>query len=121
MGYFLSPKDESLRPAYFTPWGFIHLRSGILMYLFFSLLRMDTVSNFALSLTIHTLYEIKDIFIMRYTVENSIGDTIMFVAGFWLAWVFLEGTPVDWNKRVFLLLGILTLINACIYRVEDLG
>ena len=121
MSYLFARNDEKLRPAYFTPWGFIHFCSGILLYLFFSLLRMDTMSNFALSLTIHTLHEIIDIYIRRYTVENSIGDTITFIAGFWLAWVFFKRTPLAFNERMFLLLGFLTAINASIYYIEDLG
>lgn len=116
---FVGSRDERARPAYFTPWASIHLRSGILMYLFFSILKLPPMQNFAVSLTLHTIYELKDIFIKRYTVENSIGDTIAFMVGFWISAMILEGMPM--KKELFLFIGMLTLMSVCIYEVESLG
>ena len=86
--------------ALFTPWTFIHIWSGIVLYLIFKNLWKKTLSDVALGIIVvagHTLYEFKDTktyyssksgsspnTIWNNTFINSIGDTIGCIIGVYI-------------------------------------
>jgi len=86
--------------ALFTPWTFIHIWSGIVLYLIFKYLWKKTLSDVALGVivvVVHTLYEFKDTktyynsksgsspnTIWNNTFINSIGDTIGCIIGVYI-------------------------------------
>ena len=99
MGFnLLSIKDTSKSNAFITPWSFIHLLSGGLIYLYLKYIyvNISIVKSFIIMIILHTLYEIND---LRYhfkkkkernywddnSLINSLGDTICAIIGFLIA------------------------------------
>lgn len=111
--------DTHRRPAVFTPWSAIHFRSGILLYLLFRILNLPIGANFAATMVVHTIYEFKDFFIKKYTMANSIGDTISCALGFGFGVLFLHA--FDRTKTLFVFLGLLTLMSTLTFELTNLG
>ena len=78
-------KDTLASNKFITPWSFIHFMSGVVMY------RLNP--NIYLGLFLHTLYELKDIYMSTRvknknidgwgndSILNSLGDTLFFWIG----------------------------------------
>ena len=102
----LFPKDSTTDPALFTPWSIMHFGSGFYLYLFLYLYTTNSLkTNFYIMLIIHTIYELKDLYITYFmgikpgdvslagliansSFYNSIGDTISSILGFYVAYLF---------------------------------
>ena len=108
-------QDINKRCCYFTPFSFIHILSGIALNLVFKNLYPNLRYKFYYALTIHTIYELMDIY-KNYnisgpfytnkrdynkenTLGNSVGDTFAFVLGYY------TGTFV--NDPIFILIYLL--------------
>ena len=95
---------KSHNEALFTPWTFIHIWSGIVLYLIIKALWKKTLPDLSIgimALVIHTLYEFKDTktyynkqsgtspnTIWNNTFLNSIGDTIGCIIGVYMGVYF---------------------------------
>ena len=115
-------------PAWFSRWSIIHVLSGVALEAGSRHLTFN--KGLALTLFIHTLYELKDMLVSYYTigrntydhgwrdnsVQNSIGDTLAVVCGFCLSRMYLQGVP----RRVLVLIYALAVLVEY-NRLEDAG
>lgn len=92
---FVDYRDTRSRPAFFTPWTFMHASVGLLGFLIFRELtpHAPVWKGFAVFFAIHLAYELKDFYFsyltpdkdtQKYTNswENSIGDQLAACIGF---------------------------------------
>ena len=94
--------DSKKDPTLITSWFLIHLLSGIiLMYIFYIYFNIDIWIATIIVLGLHTLYEIKDLFInplfypdtnikTNHSILNSIGDTIGCIIGILIVIFFIK-------------------------------
>jgi hypothetical protein len=84
--------------SFITPWSFIHMLTGILIYFYIKIIipNISVLNAFLIMIVLHTLYEIKDLFYYLNFVKNpsdwndssllnSCGDTIFAIIGFYFA------------------------------------
>jgi len=106
--------DSKKDPTLITSWFLVHLLSGIiLMYIFYIYFNIDIWIATLIVLGLHTLYEIKDLFInplfypdtnikKNHSILNSIGDTIGCIIGILIVIFFIKNK----NNTLFLSLVI---------------
>lgn len=71
MSLYRKGKECRKDPAYFTPWSFVHFLGGMAM----------SDLPFEVAFGLHTAYEIFDVAIKDFSIQNSLGDTLAFVVG----------------------------------------
>ena len=120
--------DTIQKPSLITPWSFVHFLAGGLIYLYlkFFFKNISITTAFIVMIVIHTLYEIKDLFLYfkitkktqwnDNSLTNSIGDTLCAIIGFFIATQVHEvNLPL---LLVFTLIYISTAILLFIYKLD---
>ena len=90
--------DTYKTQSFITPWSFMHLLSGALIYFYIKIIvpNINILNVFLIMIILHTLYEIKDLFYYFKFIKNpsewnnnsllnSCGDTIFAIIGFYFA------------------------------------
>ena len=78
-------EDTKDHPSIITPWAIIHVIAGIVFAVITR--NVEIKRAFALFFSLHTIYEIKDVYFIDYqknSIHNSIGDQISGVCGFFV-------------------------------------
>ena len=109
-------RDRIRDPRLITPFSFVHFLSGIWLTSLFRTIFPRMKDVFWVTLAIHTLYELKDIYVsyvIKYVSDktdnsfyNSIGDTIAFILGY----VAYKYYPTDLTT-----ISIVFAVTACIF------
>lgn len=94
---YISNIDTIKNPSLITPWSTVHFLSGCYLFAFGEIWTKNILINFSIGIIIHTLYEIKDIYMSsncsniknwkHNSLWNSFGDTICFALGFLMIYV----------------------------------
>jgi hypothetical protein len=124
-------QDDLNNPTLFTPWSLIHMLCGSVFMANFNYFNINKVNSILILLIFHTLYEVKDyyyshiyedehnIFTKWFTNNssfNSIGDTIAFIVGIFMA------INSNYSKGELIFITILYLILSYLYYIiEYLG
>ena len=117
--------DVVKKPAFITPWTFVHFISGIFTYMILEkFVTKDIWINFYIFLFLHVGYEIKDLlYYMNYnkiikdsywannSLQNSIGDVLFSTFGFLLAICFKSVTNGKFYLCGFFLLIVFIIFN----------
>ena len=95
---FISDDDTVKNSGFITPWAFIHLLSGLIIYLYLKFIFRDIsiIIAFMIMIVIHTIYELYDLlyyfkitknntYWANNSLVNSIGDTVFAIIGFFIA------------------------------------
>tara|TARA_B110001450_G_scaffold144420_1_gene135059 strand:- start:4 stop:390 length:387 start_codon:yes stop_codon:yes gene_type:complete len=112
-------RDTNKRCCYITPFSLIHILSGVALNLVFKKLHPNLRYKFYYALTIHTIYELKDMYInyktdgpfytnkwaykKSNTLGNSIGDTFAFILGYYIG--------IYVNDPIFILIYLLSAVT----------
>lgn len=108
--FYVSNSDTVTTPSLFTPWSFVHFICGCYLYSFGEYFTNKVSYNFLIGILIHTIYELNSIHILysnnkistwdNNSIQNSIGDTISFILGFFL----IHAGKLNTNYKHFILL-----------------
>lgn len=128
-----SISDEMETPSMCTPWTFIHILSGILMYMYVKYMfhGISDIYAFIIVFSIHTVYEMKDLRRYYYTNSvppdtydnnsaiNSVYDTFAVVIGIYIAMYITKSSPV--SKEELVRYTLYELVTVSVFLMWRLG
>ena len=124
-----SNTDTVKSNSFITPWSYIHLLTGCIIYLYLKYIfkKISIINSFIIMIIIHTIYEIFDLmYYFRIKKEtnywsdnsliNSVGDTIFAIIGFLIA---IEIKEINIHGLIFL--TFVYLITIYFFSKKKLG
>lgn len=86
--YVFNYSETPKNPSISTPFTFFHFVTGMLAFVVLSWLNIKVEYGFVMWMTVHTIYEFKDVTYpnTKNSLTNSLGDTAAAALGFMLMW-----------------------------------